>query len=277
MRATKRAEIRIACRPPARVPCRKRGWRAAAALLVAAFVAPGAADAQQFNTDNYIAMPHGTVTTVVTLGTEYSAMITSASLLRNWEFFAGAFLTWDDPETNASSKFSTTLYAKYMFHENKTKNGGFAVAAGTGSYPGYYEQGRIADPATTFWAIPQLSIPLFNGKLLWDLNPGVTLNTEYGEEKTTEVGFTYSSRAALYGVIPSSAIVAEVYGSEGGVYAPAQYRIGIRFEGSDSFVPAVTWSQAFNGDPSGGFEFGFMAFSPRWACLGGCDPEEYDD
>lgn len=240
-------------------------------------LAPAPVGAQQFTSDNYIAMPHGTVTTILTLGTEYSAIITSASLVRDWEFFAGAFLTWDDPETGASSKFSTTLYAKYMFYENEAKNGGFAVAAGMGSYPGYYEDGRIADPAKTFWAIPQLSIPLFHGTLLWDLNPGVTLNTDYGDEQTTEVGFTYATRAALYGVIPKTAIVGEVFGAEGGAYTPIQYRIGLRWEPSAYFVGAATWSQAFDGEPSGGFEVGFMAFSPRWACFGGCDPDEYDD
>lgn len=268
---------RESCREVANGSPYRRRRTSSLHAAVALLMLPASGAAQQYNSDNYLAMPHGTVTTVLTLGTEYSTMITSASLLRDWEFFAGAFLTWDDPETGESSKFSTTLYAKYMFHENETKNGGFAIAAGMGSYPGYYEEGVIADPATTFWAIPQLSIPLFDGKLLWDLNPGVTLNTDYGEEKTTEVGFTYSTRAALYGLIPSAAIVGEIYGAEGGAYTPAQYRIGIRWEASDSFIPAVTWSQAFNGDPSGGFEVGFMAFSPRWACLGGCDPGEYDD
>ncbi|MGW8283290.1 MAG: hypothetical protein ACWGON_08335 [Gemmatimonadota bacterium] len=268
---------KVMCRRAGHAPGLRRSHRRRAAVTATMgmlLLAPVPAGAQQFNSDNYLAMPHGTVTSLLTVGTEYSALLLSAALVRDWEFFAGAFLTWDDPETGASSKFSTTLYAKYMFYENKAKNGGFAVAAGMGSYPGYYEDGVIADPATTFWAIPQLSIPLFAGSLLWDLNPGVTLNTDYGDDKTTEVGFTYSTRAALYGLIPKSAIVGEVYGAEGGAYTPIQYRIGVRWEPSKYFVAAMTWSEAFDGEPSGGFEVGILAFSPRFACFGGCGPDD---
>jgi len=77
--------------------------------------------------------------------------------------------------------------------------------------------------------------------------------------------------------ILKSAIVGEVYGAEGGAYTPIQYRIGVRREPSEYFVGAVTWSQAFDGEPSGGFEVGILAFSPRFACFGGCAPHEYDD
>ena len=80
-----------------------------------------------------------------------------------------------------------------------------------------------------------------------------------------------------YGVVPRSALVGEIYGTEGDINNPAQYRIGLRWEPSHSFVAAVTWSQAFDGSPSGGCEVGIMLFSPRFACIGGCDPDEYAD
>lgn len=72
------------------------------------------AEAQQFNTDNYLAMPHGTGTFIFTAGTKYSAFVPSFALLPNWEVFGGAFLYPNDPENKTTARFSTTLWAKYM-------------------------------------------------------------------------------------------------------------------------------------------------------------------
>ena len=39
--------------------------------------------ARQFTADNYLAMPHGTVSSLLTVGTEYSALLISAAVFRN--------------------------------------------------------------------------------------------------------------------------------------------------------------------------------------------------
>jgi hypothetical protein len=244
-------------------------------ISVLAVALPRPLHAQQFTADNYLAMPHGTMSSLVIAGTEYSTLMISAAVFRNWEFFAGAFLTWDDEESVIG--FSTTTYAKYMFTENATKNGGFAIAFGQGGHPGFFVLDSLGSSYKQLFAIPQLSIPLLSGQLLWDLNPGVLVNFDYGEESETAWGFSYATRMALYGVVPKSALVGEIYGTEGSTSSPAQYRIGLRWEPSDSFIAAVTWSQAFDGSPSGGFEVGIVLFSPRFACIGGCDPDEYAD
>lgn len=242
-------------------------------VLLVALVRP--LHAQQFTSDNYLAMPHGTVSSLLTAGTEYSALMISVAAFRNWEFFAGAFLTWDDGDSVIG--FSTTTYAKYMFTENATKNGGVAVAFGQGSHPGFSVRDSLGSSYKQLFAIPQFSVPLLSGRLLWDLNPGVLVNFDYGEEGDTAWGFSYATRLALYGVVPKSALVGEIYGTEGDINDAIQYRIGLRWEPSSSFIAAVSWSQAFNGSPSGGFEVGIMLFSPRFACIGGCDPDEYSD
>ena len=145
-----------------------------------------------------------------------------------------------------------------MFTENATKNGGFAIAFGQGANPGFSVRDSLGSSYKQLFAIPELTIPLLSGKLLWDLNPGVLMDFDYG-------------------VVPRSALVGEIYGTEGDINNPAQYRIGLRWEPSHSFIAAVTWSQAFDGSPSGGFEVGITLFSPRFACTGGCAPDEYAD
>lgn len=236
----------------------------------ALLVACASAEAQQFNSDNYLAMPHGTVTSLVTTGTEYSALLMSFALFPRWEFFTGAFLSWEDPAGGATASWSSTLYVKYMPYENKAKNAGLGIAAGSGTYPGHFEDERTTASFRTYWVIPQATLALLHGQVLWDLNPGVVLNTDYGDARETEWGFTYSTRVAAYGIVPHSAIVGEVYGTAGGSYAEPQYRVGVRWEPSSTFVGAVTWSHGFKGGKSGGAEIGFLIFSPRFLCFGGC-------
>ncbi|HSM16917.1 MAG TPA: hypothetical protein VK845_07960 [Gemmatimonadales bacterium] len=114
------------------------------------------AGAQQFHTDNYLAMPRGMSTTTVTGGTELSGLLVSFSLVTDWEFFVGAFLANEDPDEESLASWSAVLMAKWSF--------------------------------------------------------------------------TYSTRAAVYGLVPESAVVGEVYGTEG-VTEP-QYRVGVRWEGA---------------------------------------------
>lgn len=233
---------------------------------------PASLSAQQFNTDNYLAMPHGTVTTVLTVGTEWSMWNASVGLFENWEFFAGATQVWEDRDAGVSSHFTASTWVKYMFYENETRDAGFAVSGGIGANPGYLDQERRNEPYRQFWIIPQGTLRFLSGRLLWDLNPGIQANfdTDPGDDDTAW-GFTYSTRAALYGVIPSTAIVAEVFGATGELDAPAQYKAGVRWEPNPSFVLAITWGWAFDGHKSAGLEAGMMIFSPRFACLGGCE------
>jgi hypothetical protein len=226
--------------------------------------------AQQFNSDNYLAMPRGMSTTTVTAGTEYSGFLVSFALASNWEFFTGAFLSWESLENESTASWSGILFGKYMLYENAAKNGGFAVSLGTGNYPGHLQAGRVTESLRSFFLTPQLTVPLFRGAFSWDLNAGVQLNTQYGEDEEAQWTVPYSTRLAVYGVIPESAVVGEVYGTSG--ERNAQYRIGVRWEGAASvIVPAVSWSQGFDGSASGGFEVGFTMFTPRFLCRGGCD------
>lgn len=240
---------------------------ALAATLVAL---PGLLAAQQFNSDNYLTMPHGTGTFVLTTGTEYSTIMSSFALFRRWEFFAGAFLAWEDASRGATASWSSTVYAKYMPYENKAKNGGLGIAAGTGNLPGHFEQDSTTASFRTYWILPEGTLPLLSGKVLWDLNPGVVLNTSYGDGSEIAWGFLYSTRVAVYGIVPSSALVGEVFGTAGGAHAQPQYRVGVRWEPSDTFVGALTWSHGFESARSGGAEIGILIFTPRFLCSGGC-------
>ena len=73
------------------------------------------AAAQQFNTDNYLTMPHGTATIVLKAGQRNAGVVTSFALLPRWEFFAQAFLFWENEKELAPQHFNTLLYTKYMF------------------------------------------------------------------------------------------------------------------------------------------------------------------
>lgn len=241
-------------------------------LVIATLLAtaPGRVQAQQFNSDNYLAMPHGTGTFLLTTGTEYSGLIMSFALFRRWEFFSGAFLAWEDTTRRETASWSSTLYAKFMPYENEAKNGGLGIAAGTGSFPGHFELDSTTASFRTYWILPEATLPLLDGRVLWDINPGVLLNTNYGDGSETKWGFLYSTRVAVYGIVPRSSIVGELFGSAGGAYAEPQYRVGVRWEPSSTFVGAVTWSHGFKGAPSAGAEIGIMIFTPRFLCFKGC-------
>jgi len=227
------------------------------------------AGAQQFNSDNYLAMPYGMSTTTVTAGTEFSGILVSFSLLDGWEFFTGAFMSYEDEDAGSSASWSAVLMGKYMVFENRDRNGGLGITVGTGDNPGYLEKDRVTKSFKTFFVTPQLTLPLFGSAVSWDLNPGVQLARDQGEDAERSWTFTYSTRAAVYGLVPESAVVAEVYGAAGAT--EPQYRVGVRWEGaSDIIVPAVSWSQGFDGSASGGFEVGFTMFTPRFLCRGGC-------
>jgi hypothetical protein len=59
--------------------------------------------------------------------------------------------------------------------------------------------------------------------------PGALVDLDYGNNKETAWGFTYSTRIAVYKVIPQTAIVAEVYGTEGKAYSKPECKVGLRW------------------------------------------------
>jgi hypothetical protein len=69
------------------------------------------------------------------------------------------------------------------------------------------------------------------------------------------VGHAWCSRAAVYKVIPQSAIVGEVFGTAGEAYAEPSYRVGVRWE-SPRLVVAATYGNSFSGSGSPRFEIG---------------------
>jgi hypothetical protein len=237
-------------------------------VIVATLLSPPAL-AQQFNTDNYWTAPHGTETSVVTVGENYSTILGVVSLFPNWEFNLGATLFKGDQASNTTDHFSTTFYVKHMFYENETKNGGWAVMAGTGVVPGFYQAGTITYDSKSYWAYVPVTFPFLDGMLSWDIMPGYTVNKSYGTTNDTETGFLYSTRLAIYKVIPQSAIVGEIFGTEGQAYSDPQYRIGVRWE-SKYIVAALTYSNAFDHSQGAGIEFGILILSPQFLCFGGC-------
>ena len=247
----------------------RRHLRAVLALLPLAAATPPAFG-QQFNSDNYWTAPHGTQTSVGTVGENYSLLLVTGALFPRWEFNIGATLYKADPQANTPRYFSTTAYVKYMAYENEARNGGWGIMAGTGVNPGHVEAGALTNDLKSYWATVPVTIPFLDGGVSWDLMPGVSLNKEYGAVQDTTVGYTYSTRLAIYGVVPQSALVGEVFGSEGDAYVPAQYKVGVRWE-SKTIVAALTYGDTFGHEGrGGGLELGVLIFSPRFLCFGGC-------
>jgi hypothetical protein len=220
--------------------------------------------AQQFNTDNYLAMPHGTGTFVLTTGERNSGMVSSFALIENFEFFVQTFLFRDVRVDDYSQHFTTTVYAKYMFWLNKAKTGGGAVFLGFGRSPGFYSQDRYLPLHKNYWTALPVTIPFFNNTISWDIMPGALVDLDYGNNKETAWGFTYSTRVAVYKVIPKTAIVGEVYGTEGQAYSKPEYKVGLRWEPNSFIVPAISYGGSFDGSLGAGFEIGVIIFSPQF-------------
>ena len=81
-------------------------------------------NAQQFNSDSWISKAHGTITLIPTFGERNSMLMNTYSLFPKWEFTIAAYLYNDDNDPLTDDGYSATLYAKYMFYENKAKTGG---------------------------------------------------------------------------------------------------------------------------------------------------------
>lgn len=235
-------------------------------MLLAGTLAPVLG--QQFNSDNYWTAPHGVGTFVLTGGQHYSTILATAALFPKWEFTIGETLYEKDEETNSDHHYTLTIYVKRMMYENESKTGGWAIMGGTGLYPGYLAAGTVTNSFRSYWVSAPVTIPFFKGALSWDLMPGATVNLGNASDSKSEWGFTYSTRLAVYKVVPQSAIVGEVFGTEGDAYSKPQYKVGIRWEPNTKIVVAASYGACLDGSPGAGFEIGVMFFTRPFLRLG---------
>lgn len=226
--------------------------------------------AQQFNSDSWLSKPHGMMTIIPTWGERSSMLMNTVSLFPGWEFTIAAYLYNEDKDTKTDDGYSTSFYAKYMIYENKMKTGGFAVKAGTGTFPGTIDsEVREKDAFKTYWMNTPVTIPFLDNKISWDIMPGVSMTRNYGPEETIAWAFTYSTRVAYNPWGPKFSFVAEVFGSEGETGTIPEYKIGPRYDLSQYATFAFTYGQEFAGNKGAGFELGVMLFTPPFAKLGG--------
>jgi len=235
-------------------------FRASLALLL--LVAPEAF-AQQYNSDNQWTAPRGVGTGIFTVGEEYSVLMGSLAMADGWEISAGVVGYYEDPQNASEHHRTGTFYLKHRLSENEAKTGGTAILAGSGVDPSHIEAGEATDTFKSWWAAYVLTLPFQDGRITWDLMPGVMVNLNQDHEDEAAWGMTWSSRLAVYDVIPQSAIVGEVFGTAGEAYAPPSYRLGVRWE-SEKLILAVTYSDAFNGSGGAGVEVGLMFLTDPW-------------
>jgi hypothetical protein len=219
---------------------------------------------QQFNSDNYLTMPHGTTTITMTTGERNAATILSFALIPKWEFFAQAFLFWENEEKSIPQYFNVQGYAKYMFWVNAKNNGGGAVFFGFGKSPGYWQDTEFLKAHQNIWTAMPITLPFFNNTISWDIMPGALFDWQNTETGNPNWGFTYSTRVAVYKIIPKTAIVGEVFGTEGSAYSAPEYKIGLRWEPNNTIIPAITYGSTFDGSAGARFEIGVTIFSPEF-------------
>ncbi len=236
--------------------------------LMALIVSPAAA--QQFNSDNQWVAPHGVGTFVLTIGQEYSTLLAVAALLPETEFNIGVTHFVDKPLDLTEGRYSGIFYVKRRLSENEAGTGGWAVMGGTGVYPGYLSSGEVTDTFQSWWANGVYTIPFRDGTVNWDLLPGFLVNFDKDQTGQNAWGFTYSSRVAVYKVIPQSAIVGEIYGTTGEAYAEPTWRLGVRWE-SPRVIVAASYGNSFTGGGGPRFEIGVMFFTNplKIFCIGG--------
>ena len=253
----------------------KLHWiKATALILYCKFVfLSNPVQGQQFSSDSYISKPHGMATVIMTAGERNIMTMTTFSLFPRWEFTFASYIYRDDKNSLTDDGYSTSIYAKYMFYENRAKTGGFAVKAGRGLDPGYLDgEEKVKDASKTYWMNAPATIPFFNNKLSWDVMPGVSVTEKYEGESESAWAFTYTTRLAYYPYNPKWAVVGELFGSKGAVQSHPEYRTGLRWEPSQYANIALTYGAKFDGSRGAGFEIGIMIFTPPFACFGKCKP-----
>ncbi len=239
----------------------------AACLVLASWPAAG----QQFTSDNQWVAPHGVATIIPTVGQEYSLFQVVAALLPETEFNLGVTRYWESPEDRSEAHTTGSFYIKRRLAENAAGTGGWAVMGGTGVDPGHLEAGEVTHTFRSWWGNAVYTVPFRDGAVTWDLLPGFLVNFDKDQSGETAWGMTYSSRVAVYKVIPQSAIVGEVFGTTGEAYAEPKYRVGVRWE-SPRVIVAATYGDSFGGGGSPRFEIGLMVFTNqlKFLCLGKC-------
>lgn len=216
--------------------------------------------AQQFVGDNQWVAPQGVATLVATAGKEYSQFYGVLAFLPEWEFNTQLVYYYDDPRTNSESYISPSFYLKRRLYQNESETAGYAVLGGLGLFPQHLDQGEVTSGFNSWWAVGVATYAFANNTILWDLLPGGTVNLNHKQTGNTAWGFTYSSRVAIYKIIPQSAVVGEVYGTAGQAKSPLSYRAGVRWE-SPRWIAALTYSSAFDGSYSAGIELGLMCYT----------------
>lgn len=249
----------------------KLAGRAFPALLglVSVLAYPSSSTAQQFNGDNQWVAPHGVATLAGTVGEEYSQAYLVAALVPEWEFNLQATHYYEDPEDDSDNFDVANIYVKHRLSQNEAGTTGYAFFLGTGIFPDHRELGERMQAFESWYAMGVGTFGFLDDKVLLDVVPGVVANTDQGVDGDTAWGFTYTSRVAVYGVIPSSAIVAEAFGTTGEAESEPGYRVGVRWE-SPKWVVAATFSERFDGKGGAGFELGFLYFTDARFCFGGC-------
>ena len=242
--------------------------------LMVLTVSPAAA--QQFNGDNQWVAPHGVATFVLTVGQEFSTAYAIAALLPETEFNIGVTRFVDKPLEGTEGHYSGIFWVKRRLVENEAGTAGWAVSAGTGVDPSYLEAGTVTDTFQSWFANTSYTLAFRDGDVTWDLIPGVMVNLDQDQSGENAWGMTYASRAAVYKIIPQSAIVGEIFGTAGEAYAEPAWRLGVRWEGRRVIV-AASYGDSFSGGGSPRFEIGVMVLTNqlKFLCLGKCrqDPD----
>ncbi|MBU1009991.1 MAG: hypothetical protein KKD74_07650 [Bacteroidetes bacterium] len=219
---------------------------------------------QQFNSDNYLTMPKGTGTFCPTSGQRNSTLLMSFALIDRFEFFAQGNLYRDYRDEQSPQYFTTTVYGKYMFWKNKANTGGGGVFLGFGQSPGYYNKTEFTELHKNIWTAVPITIPFLNNMFSWDIMPGAMVDFDYGNNKETAFGFTWSTRLAISKIIPKISIVGELYGTKGEVSSKPEYKVGLRWEPNDFIIPAITYGAGLDGTSGAGFEIGLVIYTPQY-------------
>jgi hypothetical protein len=241
------------------------------ALVVWSTVLPVArASGQQFNSDNYLSKPAGVATIILTVGQQSEMVMTTFSLLPRWEFTYAVYVMNSDKDRSTDEGYSTSLYFKYMIVENAAKTGGVAFKGGTGLDPGYLTSVGLEDAFQTWWVNAPVTLPLFGNRVSWDLMPGASYTRDNGSGAEVGWAFTYSTRVGWYPKGPKLALVGEIFGGEGEVYTPMEYKAGLRYEPNAYATFALTYGQEFSSSLGAGLQAGMMLFTPPFFCVKGC-------
>lgn len=229
-------------------------------FIVLHFMTSRETNAQQFAADNHWVAPHGVLTMIGTAGQKYMMFNAVGAIIPEWEFNVQVINYYSDPTNSAETYTAGSFFVKHRLKQNEAETAGQAIMLGTGVVPQHLAKGEVTRSLMSWWALWISTYSFCDDRVLWDILPGATLNLDYKQSGNTAWGFTYSSRVAIYKIVPRSALVAEIFGTAGTAASPISYRAGIRWE-SPKWVFTGTYSYAFDGSYGAGFEIGFVFFT----------------